>query len=98
MAKAKIRWLILGILLLVVLVWGAGNQPWPRPRIGYLAASILAGATRVETFRVISDLDVREAESEHRPRPVSPTAPKIEGCYVVATAKEQGHDLAQRIA
>ena len=96
MSKPKIQWIVTGIVITVLLLGtGRAVHIGPRLRLGYRADSILGGATRVETFRVMSSLEAADAKPQ--PRKFGPKAPQIDGCYITATAKEQGPVLVQKI-
>ncbi len=95
----KIRWSLIGIVALICLfVAGRAVHLGPRLHLGYQADGILDGATRVETFRVMSEIEVHSPEQGHSPRTFSPTAVKVDHCYVTATGKEQGPQFAKEIA
>ncbi len=99
MSKSKIRVIRIAVAMLGgLLVLGRAIHIGPRLRLGYQANSILAGATRVETFRVMSPIEAEELDPDHKPRIFSPTAPQVDNCYITATAKEQGPALAEKIS
>ncbi len=95
MPKPNIRLILTGLVVLVGLLGIArAAHLGPRLRIGNQTTGILTGATRVETFRVMSQ---GELENPHNHITVSPTAQKIDGYSVIATGKEQGPPFARKI-
>ncbi len=95
----KIRWSLIGIVALICLfAAGRAVHLGPRLHLGYQADSILDGATRVEIFRVMSEIEAHSSEPGHPSRKFSPTAAKVDYCYITATGKEQGPEFAKEIA
>ena len=99
MTKPKLRGVMTAIVgIIVVLAVGKALHLGPHHRLGDRAENILAGATRVQTFRVMSPAEARGQASGHLPPTLGPTTPQIDGCYITATAKEQGPALAHQIS
>lgn len=94
----KIRLVLIGVTVLVCLfAAGRAVHLGPRLHLGYQADSILDGATRVQIFRVMSEIEAHSPD-QRSPRIFSPTAAKVDNCYVTATGKEQGPQFAKEIA